>query len=96
VRRVEREDAAVPVPLAEEREQAHELDEPLVRLERRVAGRELVGCSPEVRLGHFVPGVWMHSLERFEENPDVACPLRRRRRGRSARLAGGASRQKER
>jgi hypothetical protein len=78
VRGVEREDAGVAVPLAEEGREAHEFREPLVLLEVVGSSGEAVRRGTELGLGDGMPRIWVDGLEPFGEPLDVANDLRLR------------------
>lgn len=95
VRRVEGVDAAVPVALAEERRQSHELDEAPVVVQVAEPLGERLRFVPEVLLGDRVPGVGMVRLDAFEEDVEIVrVPApgvgHRRGRGRGRPLVAAA------
>ena len=71
VRRVEREDPRVPVALAEQVREAHQLDEQLVGRERRRTGGEVVGRFLEGGLTGRVERVRVDLPDALHQRPDV-------------------------
>jgi hypothetical protein len=88
VGRVEREDARVAVPLAEERREAHQLDEQLVGGEPRCSGGQGVRRGLEGRFGREVERVGMDLADPLHQQPDVVCGGRAGRGSRLRRSCG--------
>ena len=79
VRRVEREDPGVPVALAEQVREAHQLDEQLVLRERRRTGGQVVGRFLEGGLGGGGDRVWVDLPDALHQRADVVGRAGRRR-----------------
>ena len=75
---VEREDAAVAVALAEERDKTHELDQELVVAEPRAPLRQPVDDVAEIRLGDRVVRIRVIRLEPLDEPLQISRELRLR------------------